>query len=172
MFRSTVTFPGRGQKMRCALASTSGPIQRASQARASNFDPVALCTHTGEPHMRKVDKSGRHPYSASNGVLPLSFRVADRFFSHVACLSASPHKDVGRPLEWFSARTLSIRVRFRRSAMPFSCGVSCVVSFLAVPAFARCLLNASLRYSPPRSEHRALIAVQCCWVVAHASNVL
>jgi hypothetical protein len=63
-------------------------------------------------------------------------------------------------------------VRFRRSATPFNCGVSCGVSFSAAPAAARCALNAAFRYSPPLSERRTLILLQCSWVSAHASNDL
>src|SRR5260370_37252663 len=91
-------LPGPGQNTWWALVSMSKPSQRALRARTSNFDPLALCTKTGEPHVRMADKSGGRLYRASNGVLPSSERVAVRFFSQVACLSASPHNDLGRPL--------------------------------------------------------------------------
>ena len=146
--------------MRCVRASTSSPSHFASFALASNFDPPGLCTQTGQPQILRLVRSGGWPYSASNGVFPSRARVAVWFFSHDACRSASPHSDLGRPLSWANAQIRSRRVRFRRSAMPLSWGVSCVVSFLAVPAAARCALNAALRYSPPRSDLKTLIPLQ------------
>src|SRR5260370_9346413 len=91
-------LPGPGENPRWARVSTAKPSQRASRAWTSNFNPLALCTKTGEPHVRMADRSGGRLYRASNGVLPSSERVAVRFFSQVACLSASPHNDLGRPL--------------------------------------------------------------------------
>ena len=44
------------------------------------------------------------------------------------------------------------------------------VSWHVVPASARCLLNSSLRYSPPQSDCKTLIAVQWPWVSAQALN--
>src|SRR6267154_980342 len=120
MFLSTVTFPALGQKTRWAFMSTSSPIQRASHAQMFSFDPLALCTSTGVPHVWRADKLGGQPYNASNGVLPSSARVAVQFFSQVACLSTSPHKDLGRPLVCVKARILSSSVRLRCSVMPFS----------------------------------------------------
>src|SRR5882757_10669603 len=115
-----VTFPIPGQKTRWAFASMSSPSQHASRAHTFSLDPLALCTSTGVPHVRRVDKSGGQPYNASNGVLPLSARVTVRFFSQVACLSTSPHKDLGRLLVCVKARILSSSVQLRCSAMLFS----------------------------------------------------
>jgi hypothetical protein len=172
MFCSTVMFLVLSQKTQWALASTLGLSQQASHTWTSSFDLLGLCTQTWEPQIQGVDRSGGRPYSASNGILPLRAHVTIRFLSHAACLSASPHNDLSRPLACVNAWILLRRVRFRHSTMPFSWGVLWVVSFLAMPTFLRCWSNAPLRYSPLQSDCRTLIMVQCPCVTASMGGTL
>src|SRR5258708_18567755 len=97
-----------------------------------------LCTQIGQLHMQRADRSGGCLYKALNGILPSSEHIAIWFFSHVACLSASPHIILGRLLVCISAWICSSRVWFSCSTMPFNWGVSCVVNFLAILALIRC----------------------------------
>ena len=158
----TVTFPEPGQYTLCALASVSRSSYRASCAHGCSFEPANVCMRIWVPHVHTADMSGAWPYNTLYGVLPLSAQVAVQFFSHVVCLSASPHNDLGRPLEWVNTWMRSSRVRFRCSAMPFNWGVLCIVNFLAVPDSFRCWSNFLLRNSPPRSDLRTFIALQWC----------
>ncbi len=136
--RSTVTLPRLGQKTWCAFTSTLKPSQHASCACTSSLDPSGLCTNTGKPHVWRADRSSGQLYRALKGVLLLSECIAVWFFNQVACLSASPHNDLGRPLVCMKAQICSNRVQLRHSAMLLSCSILWTVSFLAVPDLVRC----------------------------------
>ena len=64
--------------------------RRYGRCQGSSFDPPGLCTHTWQPQVLRLIRSGGLPNNASNGVLPSSTRVAVRFFNHAACRNASP----------------------------------------------------------------------------------
>lgn len=113
--------------MRCPRDSISKLIHRPSRARGSSFEPVSSCTHAVSPKRFNLDRSGGVPYNASQGVFPPSARVDVRFFNHVEWRTASPHMFWGKAAICSSARTFSLRVRLRRSAIPFSAGVSWTV---------------------------------------------
>ena len=159
-----------GQYTRCLQDSTLKPIQWPSHACRSSLELVGLCTQTVSPKCFSTDKLGGDPYSTCQGVLPPRARIEVRFFSHVDCLNASPHRLCRRPAMCSRARTFSTRVWLRCSAMLLNCGTLWTVCQRAVPASARCLLKASLRYSPLQIGAQDFYGTTVVLGHAHASN--
>ena len=152
----------------CCLANTLSGLMCQCWAWSSALalltdptsKPVASCTHIGHPYRHSPDRSGGMLNNTLKGILPLSVCVAIWFFNQVACLNPSPQSILGRPLVCVKAQM--------HSATLFNYGVLWVVNLHAVLAAARCWSNWLLRYSPPWSEHRALMPLQCCCVQAQA----
>src|SRR3982751_5866726 len=68
-------------------------------------------------------------------------------------------------------RTMSNKVRFLLSDTPFHCGVPGGVSWDKIPQSLRKSSNSWLKYSPPRSDRRALILLPSCFSTSFLNSL-
>ena len=150
--------------MRLFLESPSNPTHHPSSAREDNLSASKFFTHMRDPQIGKPVKSRIFPVANSYRVFPSLGRVPDRRLSHAACIKASTQRKRGSSLLRSMDCTHSISVRLTRSARPLEKGESCAVSHLVVPCISKCLVNCSLKNSPPRSLCKCLICAPY-WVI-------
>ncbi|KDQ50070.1 hypothetical protein JAAARDRAFT_200311 [Jaapia argillacea MUCL 33604] len=113
-----------------------GSTSSLSSHRAPKHDNPTLAARANgaSPH-----------FKASYGVIPPNTFVNVLLFNHVAWLTASPHKDFGNPPPSNIALALLSAVRFNRSGIPFSAGVSIFPTSISVKALD---LGVVLRATP------------------------
>src|SRR6185503_8926409 len=117
---------------------------------------MSFLTYASHPQILRKDKLGGFFVHNSYGVFSTAFDGA-RFSVSAAVRSACPQKEIGRSLRPIVDRTMSNKVRFLLSDTPFHCGVPGGVNSESIPFSFRWSSNSWLKYSPPRSDRRALI---------------
>ena len=130
------------------MVSRGYPTKMTFSDFGSSLSGCSFLTYASQPQTFRNDNLGFLSCHISYGVIDTDLDGA-LFKMNVAVSHAHHQNDTGKSVRDIIDRTLSNKVRLRRSDIPLRCGVPAGVSCGTSTHAFRCVPISKLKYSPP-----------------------